>query len=143
MALNKAKVIQGLNEALSIELAATIQYLEQSCVVQGLERRYLEEFFLGQSKEAHRHAKLMGDKITALGGVPTSEPGTVQVAMDVPTMLEQDLAMEERALRKYEEVLKVAQEDTDLRVLLEEQVHAETGDVEELKKILSMVRYGR
>ena len=76
-----------------------------------------------------------------MGGIPTSEPGTTQVATDAQTMLEQDLALEERALQKYEEVLKEAGEDTDLRVLLEDQVHVETKDVEELKKILSRIRY--
>ena len=63
------------------------------------------------------------------------------MATDAQTMLEQDLALEERALQKYEEVLKEAGEDTDLRVLLEDQVHVETKDVEELKKILSRIRY--
>ncbi len=140
--MNKAKVIQGLNELLSLELAATIQYLEQSFIVQGMERLYLEDFFLQNSKESHAHAKLLGDKIAAMGEIPTSEPGTTQVATDAQTMLEQDLTLEERALHKYEEVLKEAEEDTDLRVLLEDQVHVETNDVEELKKILSRIRYG-
>jgi hypothetical protein len=47
-----AELIDGLNRALSLELAGVIQYLQQSFLVTGLEREVYRSFFRELSSEA-------------------------------------------------------------------------------------------
>ena len=73
-----AKLIESLNRALGFELAAVIQYMQHSFLVTGTEREVYCSYFRAQSEESHGHAKMLGDKIVSLGGVPTVEPGMIR-----------------------------------------------------------------
>jgi bacterioferritin len=73
----RAQLIENLNRALSLELAAVVQYMQHSFLVTGVEREIYREFFRDQSEEAQKYAQTFGDKIVALGGVPTVEPSTI------------------------------------------------------------------
>src|SRR5215467_434882 len=68
---NGHELIGQLNRALSLEYAATIQYLQQQCLVAGQERQQFAPFFAASSSESHLHAQNLGNKIVALGGSPT------------------------------------------------------------------------
>ena len=132
------KLIEGLNRALSLELGAVIQYMQHSFLVTGIEREVYKSYFSEQSEEAHGHARTLGDKIVALGGVPTVEPGLIRQATDLGEMLRQDLAMEREALAAYMsawEACDDAQRPT--RFMLEERIYKEQLHVEELEKLTS------
>ena len=75
-----SELIDNLNRALSLELAGVIQYHQHSFLVTGAEREVFRDFFRKQSKEAHEHTIMVGDKIVALGGVPTVEPAMIRQA---------------------------------------------------------------
>ena len=57
----KSELIDRLNYALSLEFAATIQYLNQQCVVVGHDRQDYAPFFAASSTEAHLHAQNLGN----------------------------------------------------------------------------------
>src|SRR5689334_23101345 len=101
-----AELIESLNRVLSLELAGVIQYLQHSFLVTGPEREVFKEFFRDLSGEARDHAATLGDKIVALGGVPTVEPGEIRQATELPDMLRQDLELERaaaaRPLRRHD-----------------------------------------
>ena len=138
------KTIEALNKLVSNEYAAFLQYLQQSFLVHGTEREVFHEFFEEAGAEAVKHAKLWGDKIVALGGLPTVEPGTVRQSRELGEMLEHDLALERANLEDCRAALLLAEEEDDvaLRVMLEDHIVEETGDVEELEKLLSKKRIG-
>src|SRR5215210_1236870 len=92
------ELVDNLNRALGLELASVIQYMQHSFLVTGAEREVYRAFFHDQSEEAHGHARTLGDKIVALGGVPTVEPGMIMQSTDLNEMLKQDLALEREAL---------------------------------------------
>jgi bacterioferritin len=130
------KLIEGLNKALSLELAAVIQYMQHSFLVTGVEREVYREYFRDQSEEAHDHAKTLGDKIVALGGVPTVEPGMIRQATALTEMLKQDLDMEREALTAYMAAWEACGEaDRPTRFMLEERIYKEQLHVEELEKL--------
>jgi bacterioferritin len=135
--MNKEQVIAELNEALTLEYTAVLQYTYQTIVVNGLERQQLMSLFQGEATESMTHAKLVGDKIVALGGIPTSEVGAINTTTDTRRMLENDLAMETRAVELYTQILSHAEDDIALRVMLENQIETETASVEELKRLLA------
>ena len=131
-----AELIDNLNRALGLELAGVIQYLQHSFLVTGQEREVFCEFFRDLSSEARKHAETLGDKIVALGGVPTVEPGEIRQSTDLSEMLRQDLELERTAMDAYLAAWKSCT-DAELatRFLLEERIASEQKHIEEFEKL--------
>src|SRR5262245_32675498 len=136
--MEKNSVIDGLNKALSLEWAGVIQYLQHSFLVHGLQREVFKPFFAARSAECRDHADLLGEKIAALGGLPTVEPASIKQALEIEEMLKQDLEIEKAAVAAYYDVLKVAKDDVALRHMMETMIETETKSVEEIQKLLSV-----
>lgn len=134
----RAELIENLNRALSMELAAVIQYSQHSYLVTGHEREVFKDWFRDQAEEAQDHAETLGDKIVALGGVPTVEPGTIRQSIDISEMLKQDLELEREALSVYMAAW-AACDDNDLpqKFWLEGRISDEQMHVEDLEKLTS------
>ena len=138
--MDTQKVMAALNKAVSLEHAATLQYQQHALLVRGLWRKVFADFFEGQSKTALSHAHTFGQKVVALGGVPSVEIGaTVHQSTDLEEMLQQDLALEKEALQAYLEVHALAEDSVALRSLLENHIEGEQEDIEELEMYLGMV----
>src|SRR5918911_1261103 len=95
------QLVDNLNRALSMELAAVIQYMQHSFLVTGQDREVFRSYFRDQSEESHGHARMLGDKIVALGGIPTVEPAMIRQSTELSEILRQDLAMEREAMEAY------------------------------------------
>lgn len=134
----RTELVENLNKALSFELAAVIQYSQHSYLVTGHEREVFKDWFRDQAEEAQDHAESLGDKIVALGGVPTVEPGVIRQSVDVTEMLKQDLELEREALNTYMAAWASC-DDNDLpqKFWLEERISEEQIHVEELEKLTS------
>lgn len=134
MATNE--LIEQLNKALSLELSGVIQYLQHSFLVTGPEREVFRTFFRDMSEEAQDHAAFLGDKIVALGGVPTVEPGDIRQATDLLEMLRQDLELERAAMASYMSAWRTCgEEDMPTKFQLEERMAGEQKHIEELEKL--------
>src|SRR5574337_1696710 len=134
------RVIAGLNRVLAIEYAAMIQYLQDSVLIQGLERAYLADFFRDQAKDEMGHAERLGDKIVALGGVPTIEPALITQSLQAAEMLGQGLAAEREALQALKALLPEVQDDVPLRVMIEQLCHDTQGHIEGFEQLLAHKR---
>ncbi|MBN9492043.1 ferritin-like domain-containing protein [bacterium] len=135
--MNKEQVIAELNAILSLEYTAVLQYTYQSIVVRGLDMSRFLPMFQAEAAESLTHARLVGEKIVALGGIPTAEVHPIDTTTDTRRMLENDLRMETEAAKLYAQALSHAEDDVALRVMLENQVEAETASVEALKRLLA------
>jgi bacterioferritin len=132
------ELIENLNRALSLELAAVIQYLQHSFLVTGTEREVFRSYFRKQSEESHDHASTIGDKVVALGGVPAVEPGIIRQSTDLTEMLKQDLALEREAMAAYLAAWESCKdEDRPTRFQLEERIYQEQLHIDELEKLTS------
>ena len=132
------ELIDNLNRALSLELAGVIQYMQHSFLVNGMERELYRSYFRKQSEEAHDHATTLGDKIVALGGVPSVEPGMIRQSTDLQEMLKQDLALEREALVAYMAAWESCKDDErPTRFQLEERIYQEQLHIDELEKLTS------
>jgi bacterioferritin len=134
----RTELVENLNKALSLELAAVIQYSQHSYLVTGHEREVFKDWFRDQAEEAQDHAETLGDKVVALGGVPTVEPGVIRQSIDVSEMLKQDLELEREALNVYMAAWASC-DDNDLpqKFWLEGRIADEQMHVEELEKLTS------
>ncbi len=134
-----AQKIEALNNILSLEYAAFHQYTQHSMLVHGIDRTDFHDYFEDQAESSYKHAKMIGEKIVAYGGLPTIEVGTVAQSTDLLTMLEQGLQMERTLRDAYIAAIPLAEADNDvpLKFLLEQQAYNEQQDVEEIEKLLS------
>ncbi|SRR6266849_1380547 len=135
--MDRKAVIQALNDAVALEYAAVVQYAQFSYCVKGFRRLAVAGWFFEQATKSLTHARQVGDKIVALGGIPTTQVGPVREAQDLTSMVRLSLEMEQRSVKSYQAALALAADDTALRVLLESRIEAEQADVEELEKMLS------
>lgn len=134
--MDYAPVIDKLNEALRHEWTGVAQYSQAGFVVSGIWREVYADFFFENATESFGHARLVGDKVVALGGVPTVERNPVQQSNDLQEMLEFGLAFETKAVQVYNEALKLAEGDRALEVFLEDILKEEQEGVDEITKLL-------
>lgn len=139
--MDTRRVIDALNKAVALEHAACIQYKQHALLVRGLWRKVYAEFFREESRTAQEHAYKFGQKIVALGGVPTIEVGSaVRQSLELEEMLQYDLELERQAKQAYLDALALCQDDVALRNMLEDQIEDEQRDIEELELILEEVQ---
>ena len=121
------ELIDSLNNAMSLELAAVIQYSQHSYLITGPDREVFRGFFRDQAEEAQEHAEVLGDKIVALGGIPTVEPGTIRQSVELKSMLRQGLELEREAMAAYMEAWSnCGEEDLPTKFWLEDTVDTNT-----------------
>ena len=133
------ELMDVLNEALSLEYTAAIQYNQHSMLLTGREKLLFEDLFRESSKESLGHAKMWGDRIVYLGGVPRAEVGTIRQSTDVTEMLEIGLELERKAVEIYSRARRVCKHEAT-GYMLENHILDEDKDVEELQKLLGKVR---
>lgn len=131
-------LVQHLNKALSLELAGIIQYSQHSYLVTGQFREVYRGFFRDMAEEAQKHANVLGDKVVALGGVPTVEPAMIRQSVELSEMLKQGLELEREAMAAYMAAWSAC-DDNDLpqKFWLEGQISDEQMHIEELEKVTS------
>jgi bacterioferritin len=136
--MDKQTLIDALNEDLSGELQAVIQYLTYSSKVTGPYRPQLVDFMQAEIPDELGHAQFLADKIVALGGVPITKPRPVPEASTPYEMLEAILKAERQAVSDYTKRVEQADEygDKGLVVQLEDIVNDETTHAEETQKLL-------
>src|SRR5262245_676170 len=134
----RATLIAGLNEDLSGELGAIVQYLIYAAKTTGPFRPELSQFFLKEVPDEQGHAQFLANKIVALGGEPTTVPRPTPAAADNRTMLMKVLEAEKRAITDYTKRARQAEAygDKGLQVQLENIIADETGHYEETERIL-------
>ncbi len=136
--MSDMQLVDNLNRALSCELAAVIQYTQHSFLVNGPEREVFRSYFRKQGEESYQHAITLGDKIVALGGVPTVEPGLIRQSISLTEMLHQDLELEREAIQAYMEAWKSCDDqEMPTRFQLEERIYNEQIHIDELEKLTS------
>jgi bacterioferritin len=136
--MDKAEIINALNEDLSGELGAIIQYITYAAKTTGPYRPQLSAFFLQEVPDEQMHAQYLANKIVALGGEPTTKARSVPAAKSNREMVEAVLEAEKRAVADYTKRAKQAEEfgDKGMVVQLEDIVNDETGHKEETERLL-------
>ena len=135
---DKKKLIEGLNQDLANELGAVILYLYQATTANGWDGEELREFLEPEITGELQHAIFLAQKISALGGKPTTIPIQHKSPKDVKGIMKYDLKLEREAIESYRERCMQAEEagEIGLKVKLEELIVDETGHAEQIERIL-------
>ncbi|TXD38936.1 ferritin-like domain-containing protein [Lujinxingia vulgaris] len=136
--IDKATILEGLNEDLAHEYQAIIMYNTYAAAVSGIHRKELQAFFLEEVADELEHAKFLADKITALGGTPVTRPSEVKYTTDPREMLENVVKAETETVKRYVKRMKQAEAygDYGLASTLDGMIADETRHKEETEKIL-------
>jgi bacterioferritin len=130
------KVIQQLNEALSAELTAIVQYMTQSemCANWGYKR--LADRTRERAIQEMHHAEGLIERIIFLDATPTVEVGLKpQLGSNVQQQMDINVKDERDAVRQYNEAVRVCVEvrDDGSRELFERMIKDEENHVEYLE----------
>ncbi len=136
--MNKQTLIDNLNQDLASELAAIIQYITYAAKVTGPYRPQLAQFFLAEIADEQLHAQFLANKITFLGGEPTTQPSKINSPHTNKEMLEELLEAEKKAVAAYTQRAKDAEAfgDKGLQIQLEDMILDESGHAEEITRLL-------
>ena len=137
--MNTSNAINKLNDCLRHEWTGVAQYAQAGFVVSGLWREVYSTVFYESAEESFGHAKQVGEKIVAMGGIPTVERNPIKQSNDLNEMLQHAIEFEKAAVRLYTEAIAVAEEgaeDRALVVFLEDILKQEQEGVDELTRII-------
>jgi bacterioferritin len=134
--MEKNKIIDKLNDCLRHEWTGVAQYAQAGFVVAGLWREVYSGMFFDSAKESFGHAKQVGEKIVAMGGVPTVERNPVKQTDDLQELLNHAMEFESKAVKLYSEALTMAEGDRPLVLFLEGILEEEQDGVDKLTRIL-------
>lgn len=136
--VTKETLIDGLNEDLAHEYQAVLMYTNYAAMASGIHRPLLKSFFEAEIPEELQHAQYLADKITALGGLPVTEPAPLELARTSRTMLEQVYRAESETIERYVHRRKQAEAfgDYGLATDLDDIISDETTHKEETEKLL-------
>ena len=128
MSLDKTKLIKLMNEGLGMEYASYIQYLTQASITKGPYAEALITRLEEIASDEGEHAKILRSRIVALGGVPTSKVGPIQVHPDSMQAVKINLKYEVDTVEFYRKLLNLIPHD---EVILYEAIEHILMDSEE------------
>ena len=143
-------VVDALNGALAIEIAASNQFLLHARMMEhwGFVKRGRHE--MKEAIEEMKHADLLIRRILLLDGTPRLDrPGAMRIGSDLRTAIEGDLALEREAMAFYREVVAICEKAGDhvsrdmmVRLLADEEEHEHHLETElELIDRIGLERY--
>lgn len=124
------KLKEMLNEAIAKELAVSIQYMWQHVQVSGLSGETVKDEIKKISIVEMKHAEAFAERLSYLGGIPTTKPETINVGKSVQQMMEIDKKAEEEAILLYKAAITLAEQENDsttrklfVNILADEEEH--------------------
>ncbi len=119
-----------LNKAVAREIQVSIQYMWQHILVKGIKGHMVKDLFKEIAITEMKHAEEIAERLSYLGGNPTTQPTPIMVGKNLEEMIKLDIKAEEEAIELYKEIIKVAREEGDetthrlfRKILAEEEEH--------------------
>jgi bacterioferritin len=110
MAIKLEKLIDLLNKDLELEYSAAIQYINHAAVMTGAAYGDIIKELKVHANEEIQHAMTLADQIDYLGDCPSVKVGQIQTSRNNDEMLQQDLAGQEDAIKRYKTRVEQAEE---------------------------------
>ena len=128
MASDKLK--EMLNQAIARELAVSIQYMWQHVQASGLSGETIKDEVRKISIQEMKHAEAFAERLSYLGGIPTTKPEPITVGNSVQEMMQIDKKAEEEAIQLYKAAIDLAEQEHDpttrklfVNILADEEEH--------------------
>jgi len=107
------KLLEMLNEAIARELQVSIQYMWHHVMATGMRSPAVRDRLRMIAIQEMTHAERIAERLSYLGGVPTTKPAPIALGGSLREMLQADLKAEEEAIEFYRRIIKQAIEEED------------------------------
>jgi bacterioferritin len=108
------RVIDALNNGLTIELTAINQYFVQAKMCRNWGLNKLGHKHWHESMGEMKHAEKLIDRIIFLDGVPEiARYDVIRVGTTVPEQFDNDLALEMKGVHTYRDAIRICEEEKD------------------------------
>ncbi len=135
--MDKQRVVEALNQALSEELALLTQIYWHYVMATGTASAGLRERWREMSIRDMRHAEELAERIDHFGGVPTTQPREIKVGGNLEQMIRDDLSLKKEAVKMYTGYLDLVRDDPITYHLLVDILKTEESDLDELNAWLA------
>lgn len=135
------EMLDMLNNAIARELQVVVQYMWQHVMWKGIKGFAVKDELKSISIAEMKHAEEIAERLTYLGGTPTTKPEPIFVGGSLKEMLEHDKSDEEGAIKMYKQIIEMASKEGDKvskrmfeKILADEEEHHDTfsGLLEEI-----------
>lgn len=135
------ELLDMLNKAIARELQVVVQYMWQHVMWKGIKGFAVKDELKSISVAEMKHAEAIAERLTYLGGTPTTKPEPIFVGGSLKEMLEHDKSDEEGAIKMYKQIIEMAKKEGDQvtkkmfeSILADEEEHHDTfsGLLEEI-----------
>lgn len=136
------KIIEALNQALTIELTAINQYFVQAKMCKNWGYNKLAKKHFEESIGEMKHAEALIDRIIFLEGVPNiSRYDVIRVGKDVKQQFSNDLQLETHGVKTYNAAIDlcVKEKDAGSREIMEHILEDSEEHVDWLESQLSLI----
>ncbi len=127
------ELLDMLNEAIAMEMQVSIQYMWQHVLWKGIKAFSIKDEFRKIAIDEMKHAEKIAERLSYLGGIPTTKPAPIFVGETLEEMIKQDISDEEKTVNFYKKIIKKADDDGDLTtahifkdILEDEEEHLDT-----------------
>ncbi len=103
-----------LNDAIAIEIAASVQYMWQYVQVIGVKGKAVADKFKETAIAEMKQAEELAERLWYLNGTPTTHVAPIKVGESLKEFLELDTKMEEEGIRLYRKIIDQAQKEEDV-----------------------------
>ena len=136
-----AKVIEVLQEALKAELTAINQYFVHAEMCENWGYHRLSEVTKKEAIDEMKHAEKLIERILFLEAVPNMTFFKIKIGETVQKQLENDLALEIDAVRRYNEGIQICRQqgDNGSRDLIQQLLENEETHVDFLETQLHLI----
>jgi bacterioferritin len=107
------KLIDMLNQAISMELQVSIQYMWQHVRIYGMHSESVGGILKDVAITEMKHAEQIAERLDYIGGEPTTEPDPITIGKTPHEMFQIALEAEEGAIKLYRTIIKQADEEED------------------------------
>ncbi len=137
MSMDIKKIVELLNEGLEMEYASYIQYVTQAAITRGPYAEGLIARFEEIAGDEAEHAKIIRQRIAALGGTPTTKVGEIQIHKDSLKSVEINLKYEKDTVAFYQRLLNLIPPDEPILYEAIEHILEDSQEhVEELERLI-------
>jgi len=103
-----------LNDAISIEMGASIQYMWQHVQTIGVKGVAVNDKFKQTAITEMKQAEEIAERLWYLGGVPTVQPSEIKVGNNLKEFLEIDAKIEAESILLYKKMIEQAKKEGDI-----------------------------
>jgi bacterioferritin len=122
-----------LNQAIAREMQVSIQYMWQHVQWVGVKGFAVHDELKAIAITEMKHAEAIAERLSYLGGAPTTKPTEIVVGKTLKEMIERDVKDEENAVKLYKQIIAQARKEKDetteilfMNILKDEEEHHDT-----------------